>query len=385
MTPLSPARREAEAFALALDAARDGARGDVADRYADLLTCVQALRTQETPAPRADFVADLRTRLMDAADTLLVPAEADLAPVVPLHVPATTRRQRRISLAAAAFVVVGGTAGMAAAAENSLPGDVLYPLKRGIESAQVSLNSSEAGKGLDLLDQAGTRLSEIDSLIADERDVEAITETLASFKSSAASGADHLFVEYQDSGDAAQMTGLRAILASQAARLDALSDDAPKSAQDAFDGARQLLIDLDQQAQVLCGGCGSGSIADRFAVASSAPSLAALLQGAADQAQQAADQAGGDADLADKADDIAQDTPTAPAPGTQDATDGDQPGDSGPVAPPALPDALSPLGGLTSGVSTLLQGVGAATPLTPLTDAVDKTLTTLTDGLLGKK
>src|SRR5690606_7562069 len=98
---------------------------------------------------------DLRMRLMDAADTLLLPADAELAPVIPLVIP-ENRRQRRISIAAAALVVIGGTAGAAAAAESSLPGDALYPLKRGLESAQVSLNASDSGKGQDLLRQAST-------------------------------------------------------------------------------------------------------------------------------------------------------------------------------------------------------------------------------------
>ena len=72
---------------------------------------------------------------MTAADTLLIPAEPRLAPVVPLHGTRASRNQRRISIAAAAFVIIGGTAGVAAAAESALPGSALYPIKRGIESA----------------------------------------------------------------------------------------------------------------------------------------------------------------------------------------------------------------------------------------------------------
>ncbi|MET3961403.1 hypothetical protein ABIE44_001337 [Marmoricola sp. OAE513] len=385
MTPLSPARRDAEAFAVAVEdrtAAVAGARGDVADRYADLLTCVDVLRAQDVPAPRADFVADLRMRLMDAADTLLVPAETDLAPVVPLHSPAAARRQRRISIAAAAFVVVGGTAGVAAAADNALPGDPLYPIKRGIESAKVSLSTSDSGKGQDLLRNANTRLVEAEALIAQDKNPAQITETLDSYEESATNGADLLFGEYQRNGDSEELSRLRAVLGSQLAKLDSLSSEAPSGTIKAFEHAKALLGDLDQQASVLCGNCGAGGISDRFSSASS-PSLATLLNAPAINAQLAAAQAERNEDLADKADEIAKanqgkgddkggQNPTADP---SAPTDGTQP----PAVPPA-PEFGGPLGGLTSGVTTLLEGVGA--PLAPLTDAVGNTLEELTKGLL---
>jgi hypothetical protein len=155
MTPLISARRTAEDFARVVDGSHEGP----ADRYGDLTATVALLRSQKVPAARAEFVDDLRAQLMAAADTLLLPAEearpTELAPVVTLR---HSRRQRRVATLAAAFVIVGGSAGVAAAAENALPGDPLYPIKRGIESAQVSLNTSDSARGRDLMGQAGTRL-----------------------------------------------------------------------------------------------------------------------------------------------------------------------------------------------------------------------------------
>jgi hypothetical protein len=374
MTPLSPARRAAEEFASVVD----GPRGNAADRYADLLTCVDVLRAQEIPAPRADFVADLRMRLMDAADTLLLPADGELAPVLPLSAPAN-RRQRRISIAAAAFVVIGGTAGVAAAAESALPGDALYPLKRGIESAKVSLNSSDSGKGQDLLRQASTRLDEVDGLLASDGSAERINHTLSAFQRSATDGADLLFVAFQRNGDPEDISRLRSMLGSQLNTLDQLSEQAPADTQPAFDSARAQLRDLDQQAQVLCGTCGPSS--DRFVAVTSTQALDSLLSGPITQAQQAAAAAAAARDLAEQADKIAHQN--KPGGTTKPSDSSEPPKDDGSDPVVEVPSTDDPakaltgaLGGLTSGVNALLGEVDAATggATKPLTDTLNSTL-----------
>ncbi|MCW2858220.1 MAG: hypothetical protein JWR52_3835 [Marmoricola sp.] len=388
MTPLSPARRDAEAFASAVESRAsmvDGPRGDVADRYADLLTYVDVMRAQEIPAPRADFVADLRSRLMSAADTLLVPTETKLAPVVPLHGTRASRNQRRISIAAAAFVVIGGTAGVAAAAESALPGSALYPIKRGIESAQVSLSGSDSGKGQDLLRQASTRLDEVDGLMSSGTSASQITSTLSAFQRSATDGANLLFVDYQRNGNPQDIANLRTMIGSQLSQLDQLSGQAPVGARPAFTSARAVLTNLDQQAVVLCDTCGPGGTAAAFPVAlSSAPALASLLDAPASRAQQeqvAAEQA---SHLADKAGQIAKGitshlTPTKGTGGTSTSTSHG----TGTVAPaPGSVTAglTNPVGGLTSGVTGLLASIDKASGGTtaPLTATLDTTL-----GLLG--
>ena len=159
---MTPARRSAEEFATAVDGDASGPTGRSRE-VADLLGVVSVLRAQAPVAPR-EFTRDLRDRLMAEAESLLTPANAALT------LPTRTRgtRERRIAVAASVAVLVGGTATMATAAQSALPGDTLYPVKRGIELADAGLSLSPGGKGRDLLDQANDRLTEVEGLLASD-------------------------------------------------------------------------------------------------------------------------------------------------------------------------------------------------------------------------
>lgn len=377
MTPLSPARRAAEEFASVVD----GSRTD--ERYAGLLAYVDVMRAQDAPAPRPEFAASLRERLMEAADTLLLPAD-DRPPAAVVALDARReRRRRRLSLAAAAFVVVGGTAGVAAAAENALPGDPLYPLKRGIESAQISFNSSDSGKGQDLLRQAGTRLDEVDGLIAGDRSSGQIRSTLSSYQHAASDGAELIFSSYASSGDPSDISRLRTLLGSQMSELDRLADDAPADTDSSFADARKLVADLDAKARDLCGDCGPAGPLSSAKLTASSP-LQNLLVGPAERAQAASAPKPGTttAELAEKANEIAKGTPLLPTPVETPAS----PSTGLPAPSLPLPSGNAtqgPLGqtvtGVTDGVAGLLNGVSTATGsvTAPLTDSLSETLSTL--------
>ena len=64
MTPLFPAQRAAEEFEQALGGTATRA---VAARFGPLLETVEVLRSQPEVLPRAEFVGELRSRLMTAA------------------------------------------------------------------------------------------------------------------------------------------------------------------------------------------------------------------------------------------------------------------------------------------------------------------------------
>ena len=208
MTTLFRSSRRAEEFARRVEERAVGtATGRVVDDAATerLVGLAQLLRERgaadAAAVPRDAFAADLRERLMAEAATVLTPGAAGLA------LPARTRgkRERRLVAIASAAVLLGGTAGMATAAQSALPGEALYPIKRGIEKAEVRLSMSPTGQGRDLLHQATDRLGEAQGLIEADSPTGTpqVPHTLRSFTSQAEEGSDLLMSSYEDSRDPA--------------------------------------------------------------------------------------------------------------------------------------------------------------------------------------
>ncbi|MDQ1585432.1 MAG: hypothetical protein QOH80_797, partial [Actinomycetota bacterium] len=161
-------RRRAQEFAELLEGRRD-----VVGHELEPLVRVAATLRPAPLEPASDFRSELRARLV---------AETERA-VAPLVVPqprtggtATARppRMRQAVAALVATTLVGGV-GVAAASTRAVPGDALYGLKRGIESAELSLARSDMSRGRELLEQADHRLSEAEALAASGSADEATT------------------------------------------------------------------------------------------------------------------------------------------------------------------------------------------------------------------
>ena len=252
MTSLFQARRSAEEFAAAVDGGAE-IRAPHGPELTNLLELVATLRDQAPAVPRPEFASDLRGRLMLEAETALKPQTANLS------LPTRQRgsRERRLVAAASAFVLIGGTTTMAAAAQGSLPGDALYPIKRGIEQAEAGLSMSAAGRGQDLLHQASDRLVEVKGLVeADTIQGEPrVPETLAAFSDSADQGSRLLFESFRENGDPQSIVSVRSFTTRGIATLEALADTVPADAQDELAAAAILLHDIDGEAASLCGTC----------------------------------------------------------------------------------------------------------------------------------
>jgi hypothetical protein len=251
MTALFSTRRRAEQFAAAVD----GHVRDVPPDLQPLVSVAVALRTQEQDSPavlRADFAADLRARLMAEAEHSLVPG-------APLVLPVRERgpRERRMAVAASVAVLLGGSAGMAAAAQSALPGEALYPIKRGIEQAEAGLSVSTAGRGQDLLHQADGRLAEVEGLLAGSPTaVPQVPGTLEDFINQAQQGADLLLASYEDTQDPQAVVAVREFTARSIDVLQQLARTAPPEAQDELAAAALTLSEIDQRAVDLCDSCG---------------------------------------------------------------------------------------------------------------------------------
>lgn len=255
MTSLFQARRRVEEFASAVDG---GSRGTavLSDEVVGLLEVVGSLRDQAPVAPRAEFAADLRSRLMLEAEAALDPVSATLL----LPTRQRGRRERRLVAAASAFVLLGGTTTMAAAAQSALPGEVLYPIKRGIERASVQLNFTTSGKGQDLLRQAADRLVEVEGLVAtgDARSAPQVPATLEAFSAAADEGSSLLFDSFLEDGDPEDVVTVRTFAAEGILTLRDLAESIPAEAQDELTSAALLLREIDREAAGLCSTCAPG-------------------------------------------------------------------------------------------------------------------------------
>src|SRR6476661_3932395 len=134
-----------------------------------VLHAVQSVQ-QTGLAPRAEFVSDLRARLLadDAAD--VAPAAAPLPPdgtpetggtVSVLRVAAKTLKM--IAAAAASILVIGGALGFAS--RSAVPGDALYGVKQLLDRAAIKLAGSRYDEGLTYLAQAQEHITDARNLI----------------------------------------------------------------------------------------------------------------------------------------------------------------------------------------------------------------------------
>jgi hypothetical protein len=241
------ARRRAERFASAVDAHTPAT--DVPSDLRALVEVVGAMRELDAPRPRPEFAAQLREQLMVEAQTQLAPS--------PLSLPPRRRgaRERRLTAAAAVFTLVGGAAGMAAAAQNALPGEALYPIKRGLEDARLSVQSADESRGRSYLAQASSRLDEATRLVQEDAPSIVVADTVDSFVVQAVAGADLLLASYGDTRAPDDVQDLRAFAKDALTRLQALAEDAPADVQDELTRAAIVLQRIDQQATSTCDQC----------------------------------------------------------------------------------------------------------------------------------
>lgn len=258
MTPVFPARR-AEEFDRLVESPSTG-RADEArhdPRTSDLLELVTALRSVEPVAPRPEFSASLRERLLVAADELLVPTEEVQRLTLP---PRARTRDRRIAVLVGAAAMVGASTSLAVAAQSALPGELLYPLKRIMEDAQTGAQLSDDARGVTLLGNATDRLSEVTELLrtGDLREGPAVASTLVTFSDQSLEASDLILGDYEQTGDTASVEELRDFAATSLDTLAQLDALLPDEAKDELQYAAEVLTEIDAAAARACPSCTGG-------------------------------------------------------------------------------------------------------------------------------
>ena len=355
MTAAFTARRRAEEFNSLVENTSTRALTDA--RYVEVLEIVEAMRQVSPAQPRPGFVADLRERLMVAAETVLAPAtDAELRARLTVA-PRRTPRERRFAAAIAGLAIVGATTSMAVAAQTAMPGDTLYPLKRALENARAGVQVDEGDRGSTLLENAAGRLEEVDVLSREEPDGSSpvIAETLQSFTTQATEASDLLLASYESTGREGSISELRTFTADSMATLEELETRVPEGARGALIQAAQVLAQIDQQAVALCPNCvvkGLTEIPD-FVFAPVADLVAGGGSSGPTPAEQPADSGpeqggrpakGGKGDAGQQAGEPPAVEPTRP-PVVQ------EPGTAPPAGTPTGPDDGDPIENLTEGLT----------------------------------
>lgn len=252
MISVIPARRRAEEFAALVDSGGDA----TGTRHDDLVELVSALRGTPLVAPRPEAVAELRAALMAEAEVALASVDSRLT--LPAH--PRSRRDRRFAIAAGTVALLGAGTSMAVAAQDALPGDALYPVKRVIEGAKTTLQVDEVSQGEVLLDNASGRLDEVFALQArnSTEGVAAMPGALDDFSEQATEAADVLLSEYARTGDRDAVTELRTFTGDSMDTLVELGAELPSSARTALENAARVLTQIDDRAEAACPECAGG-------------------------------------------------------------------------------------------------------------------------------
>jgi hypothetical protein len=254
MTPVFPARG-AEEFDRLVEGLSTRPVRDT--RTSDLLELVGSLRSVEPVAPRPEFSASLRERLMDAADSLLVPDEEVRRLTLP---PRARARDRRIAVLVGAAAMVGASTSLAVAAQSALPGEMLYPLKRVLEDAETGARLSDDARGASLLGNATDRLGEVTELLrtGDLREGPMVETTLVDFSDQALEASDLILGDFEQSGDTASVEELRDFAATSLQTLAQLETLLPEEARDELQRAAEVLSEIDAAASRACPSCSGG-------------------------------------------------------------------------------------------------------------------------------
>ncbi|WP_350280692.1 DUF5667 domain-containing protein [Kribbella sp. HUAS MG21] len=152
----------------------------------------------------------------------------------------------------AALVLLGGGIGSAAAAQQAMPGDTLYGMKRSIENVATNVGVGDDSRGRRDLEHAMTRLSEVRELAQNGGSVGTINATLDDFSAQSRKGVSRLVASYQQNGDESSITAITAFITSARQALVGL---APKLPPESLKSGVEALATIEQLARHTAAAC----------------------------------------------------------------------------------------------------------------------------------
>jgi hypothetical protein len=233
---------EAESFAAMLEA--DTAI--VPAELRPLVAVASALKPERLPEPAPAFRYQLRNHLVAAA----TPKPFFLARAGERIAAWNTRMRRSMRLVGAtglAVMMMLGASAALAMSQDSYPGDILYPVKRFHEGAQLMGTSGEV-RATKLLGFARVRLHEVDVLVErGERDSGLFIDTLNDMDELTIEGRDLLLDVYRTTRDIRLLEDLESFAREQASDLKGLFDRLPPGARPVAQDSLTLVESIAEQ------------------------------------------------------------------------------------------------------------------------------------------
>lgn len=233
-------------------------------QIAELVRMAENICEAAVVEPSSAFRGTLRTLLMTEAETALVPVIKTARPVTLTPAPRTHAVRRRIAGLTAAVLASVGVVGLVSSSASAVPGEMLYPVKRGVESVELAMHRDDASRGSFQLAQSSERLAEARELADNPSASSAalVAPTLDDFTSQANSGSTALFRDFSDNRDQTSIRQVNDFAASATAQLSALSGLLPDSADSSFNSAMQAISALTTRSSALCPTCSTTDLQD---------------------------------------------------------------------------------------------------------------------------
>lgn len=216
-------------------------------------------------APDDTFVLGLRAKLVHEASNAPVAGkrahEAKSGRASRRIPPASGPRRKAVAVLASSVVALGSL-GVLSGSVNALPGQTLYPVKRGFENSRIALAQEPATLGERHLDLAARRLDEAKQLTLSQGNARLITKTLSAFTAEVDKGAELLFEAYGQSQDNGTIERVATSLTRASEALNDLSRTVPDASGQAYESAAETVYELHAKAINICPECNIDPLAE---------------------------------------------------------------------------------------------------------------------------